>query len=221
MDLAINRARALEAFDEVNLLSDKISEFGYKGLTIVAGGSVTFPVYRSLESNDAKTADDHGELIKTDQVHQKDHSTDPRVASGPDRHIESSPGTFIFWDWGYKHLLPDEPFDYAAVILTRVVSIVSDELICIDLGHKSVASENPLPRVHFLNAPDAVPVSHSEEHMVLKVPADAGYRMGDILYGVPVHICPTISMYEEVAVINNNELEGKWKVTARNKKITI
>ena len=26
---------------------------------------------------------------------------------------ECSPGTFVFWDWGYKHQTPDEPFDYA------------------------------------------------------------------------------------------------------------
>lgn len=132
-----------------------------------------------------------------------------------------SPGTFVFWDWGYKSLMPYEPFDFSALVLTRVVSVISENKICIDLGHKSIASENPLPRVHFLNAPDVVPVSHSEEHMVLQIPEGWNYSVGDLLYGVPVHVCPTISMYEEVQVVDGNKVTGQWQVIARNKKITI
>jgi len=55
-----------------------------------------------------------------------------------------------------------KPFEYAALVISRVISIVDGYTICTDLGHKSVAAENPLPRVHFLNAPDAVPVAQSE-----------------------------------------------------------
>lgn len=134
---------------------------------------------------------------------------------------ECSPGTFVFWDWSYKHAYPEQPFDYAALIATRIVSIVSDTRMCIDLGHKSIGSENPLPRVHFLNAPDAVPVSHSEEHMVLTVPDTSKYVPGDLLYGVPVHICPSVSMYERAAVVHDHFISGEWKITARDKKISI
>jgi D-serine deaminase-like pyridoxal phosphate-dependent protein len=135
--------------------------------------------------------------------------------------IECSPGTFIFWDWGYKHQLPDEPFEYAALVISRVISIVDGHTICTDLGHKSVAAENPLPRVHFLNAPDAVPVAQSEEHLVLKVPDAAKYQVGDVLYGVPVHICPTVALYDQARIVRNQSVVTSWKVVARDRSIHI
>ena len=137
------------------------------------------------------------------------------------KNIDCSPGTFIFWDWGYKHTMPDEPFDYAALVISRVISIIDENTIATDLGHKSVAAENPLPRVHFLNAPDAIPVSQSEEHLVLKVADSSVYKPGHVLYGVPVHICPTVALYEKAVVIENNTATGEWEVVARKRKITI
>ncbi|MCW3091133.1 MAG: family PLP-dependent enzyme [Ferruginibacter sp.] len=135
--------------------------------------------------------------------------------------IECSPGTFIFWDWGYKHSFPDELFDYAALVITRVISIVGENTITTDLGHKSVAAENPLPRVYFLNAPEAIPISQSEEHLVLKVIDASSFKTGDTLYGIPVHICPTVALYEKAVVVENHKAIDEWKVIARNRKITI
>lgn len=135
--------------------------------------------------------------------------------------VQFSPGTFVFWDWGYKHMLPDEPFDYAALVMTRIISIIDEQTICTDLGHKSVAAENPLPRVHFLNAPDAVPVGQSEEHLVVKVPDTSKWKVGDVWYGVPVHICPTVALYDTAVIVENNEVVDTWNVVARSRKITI
>lgn len=135
--------------------------------------------------------------------------------------VECSPGTFVFTDWGYKHLLPDEAFDFAALVLSRVISIVDYTTICTDLGHKSVAAENPLPRVHFLNAPGAQPVGQSEEHLVLRVEDATQYKVGDILYGVPVHICPTVALYGRANIIRNNMAVDTWKVIARERAVSI
>ncbi len=137
------------------------------------------------------------------------------------RDVECSPGTFVFWDWSYTTSYPDEPFEYAALVVTRIMSIIDGTSFCTDLGHKSLAAEKPLPRVHFLNAPDAVQISHSEEHMVVKVPDTSHYSIGNVLYGVPVHICPTVSMYERAAVVQNKNVISEWKVTARDKRVTI
>lgn len=135
--------------------------------------------------------------------------------------VECSPGTFVFWDWGYKHKFPDEPFDYAALVITRIISVIDSNTICLDLGHKSVAAETPLPRVHFLNAPDAVPVSQHEEHLVVKVQDSSLYSVGDVWYGVPVHICPTVALYEKAHVVTDNNVTDDWQVVARNRSITI
>lgn len=136
-------------------------------------------------------------------------------------HCECSPGTFVFWDWGYKHLLPDLPFLYAALVLTRVISIIDHTHICVDLGHKSVAAESPLPRVHFLNAPEAQPSAQSEEHLVLSVPDSTVYQIGDTLYGVPVHICPTVALYEKAHIVRAQQPAGQWRVIARDRAISI
>jgi D-serine deaminase-like pyridoxal phosphate-dependent protein len=146
----------------------------------------------------------------------------PSFATHLDRgRVELSPGTFVFWDWGYRQKLPDEPYHFAALVITRIISIIDEHTVCTDLGHKSVAAENPLPRVHFLNAPGAVPVSQSEEHLVVQVPGASGYVVGDVLYGVPVHICPTVALYEKAFVIESHKVAGEWAVIARNRKITI
>jgi D-serine deaminase-like pyridoxal phosphate-dependent protein len=134
---------------------------------------------------------------------------------------ECSPGTFVFWDHGYKTQFPDEPFDYAALVVTRVVSMIDEHTVTIDLGHKSVAAENPLPRVHFLNLPYAVPFSQSEEHMVLKVPDARLLGVGHVLYGTPVHICPTVALYERAFVVENFQVVAEWKVIARDRQIKI
>lgn len=143
----------------------------------------------------------------------------PTFPAHAQRNVECSPGTFVFWDWGYKHQLPDEPFEYAALVVTRVVSVINKKTITTDLGHKAVASENPLPRVYFLNAPGSIPVSHSEEHMVINVPDASVFKPGDVLYGIPVHICPTVSLYERAILVENKQASTIWKVTARDRMI--
>jgi D-serine deaminase-like pyridoxal phosphate-dependent protein len=135
--------------------------------------------------------------------------------------VECSPGTFVYWDKGYETLLPEQKFQHAAVLATRVISVVDSETICVDLGHKAVASENPLnARVHFLNL-QATPVGHSEEHLVLKIEKGTKVSVGDMFYGIPHHICPTVALHESVYVIENNRLTGSWNNMSRKRKITI
>lgn len=129
--------------------------------------------------------------------------------------VTVSPGTFVFWDAGYSQLLPDLPFDWAAVLLMRVISVIDEQTLCLDLGHKSVAAENPLPRVVFLDQPDAVPIGQSEEHLVVRVADAHRHPPGTVWYGIPVHICPTVNLYDIVSVVVDNQCVGTWPVTAR------
>ena len=131
--------------------------------------------------------------------------------------VTTSPGTFVFWDAGYGQSFPDLPFELAALLLTRVVSVVDEHTLCLDLGHKAVAAENPLPRVVFPDHPEAVPVRQSEEHLVVEVPDARAHAVGDVWYGVPIHICPTVALYDEAVVVENGEATGTWAVTARGR----
>lgn len=134
---------------------------------------------------------------------------------------ELSPGTFVFWDKGYSEMLPDLPFKVAAILISRVVSIIDDRHLCLNLGSKAVASESHLLCVCFLNAPDAKPITQSDEYLVVEVSDSSLYTIGDVFYGVPVHICPTVALYEKVTVILENEKVGRWRVIARNRSINI
>jgi D-serine deaminase-like pyridoxal phosphate-dependent protein len=135
--------------------------------------------------------------------------------------IECSPGTFIYWDAGYQEILPDQPFLPAALVVSRVISHPDDSIFCTDLGHKSIGPENELSRrVRFINAPDVKFIGQSEEHLVLKTEKE-DLKIGDVLYGIPVHVCPTCALYEKVLVIENGKLIGEWRTVARDRKIQI
>jgi D-threonine aldolase len=184
-DLAIRKAKCDEGFLPVMELRKKISGLYGEALTVVAGGTPTFPIHATRAG------------------------------------IECSPGTFIFWDKGYQQLLPEQPFVFAALVVARIISKPANEIISTDLGHKAIASENPLTqRVHFLNAPGLHPIGHSEEHLVLTT-SHLQLPVGAVLYGVPYHICPTVALHETMTVVNNHRAEGEWKVVSRKRKISV
>jgi D-serine deaminase-like pyridoxal phosphate-dependent protein/REP element-mobilizing transposase RayT len=135
--------------------------------------------------------------------------------------VECSPGTCVFWDAGYGTKLLDLDFLPAVVLLTRVVSKPTPARLCLDLGHKAVASEMPHPRVVFLNLMDATPGAHSEEHLVVETSNADAFQVGDCLYGLPWHICPTVALHSEVMVIEDGKAKQRWNVTARERRLTI
>jgi D-threonine aldolase len=135
--------------------------------------------------------------------------------------VECSPGTSLLWDFGYADRFPDLDFLQAALVLTRVVSKPGSDRLCLDLGHKAIAAENPHPRVRFPELPDAEAVMHNEEHMVITTAHAGGYAVGNILFGIPRHICPTVALYAEAVVIRGGRAVGRWKITARDRRIKI
>jgi D-serine deaminase-like pyridoxal phosphate-dependent protein len=132
--------------------------------------------------------------------------------------VECSPGTCVFWDAGYASKLPDLGFEPAALVLTRLISKPGVNRVCLDLGHKAIAAEMPPPRAQFLNLEDAKAVMHSEEHLVVET-ARTGLKLGDCLYGIPWHICPTVALYSEAVVIEKGRIAGRWKVAARDREV--
>jgi D-serine deaminase-like pyridoxal phosphate-dependent protein len=136
--------------------------------------------------------------------------------------VECSPGTFVYWDKGYADLCPEQPFLPAAILLSRIISFPHKGRICMDLGHKSVAAENDISRrVFFPQAPHFKFVSQSEEHLVVEAGDNHDYRAGDVLYGLPYHICPTVALYEKVYTVDEGRVSGEWRTIARDRKITI
>lgn len=135
--------------------------------------------------------------------------------------VQTSPGTFVFWDAGYGDSLPDLPYEIAAVLLTRVISVIDAHTLTLDLGHKSVAAENPQPRALFPDHPNVQLIGQSEEHLVVNVPDAHQHVPGEVWYGVPKHICPTVALYESVQVVENGLVTATWPVTARARTLTV
>jgi D-serine deaminase-like pyridoxal phosphate-dependent protein len=135
--------------------------------------------------------------------------------------VECSPGTTVFWDWGYSTMLPDLDFLPAVLVLTRVISKPATNLLCLDLGHKAIASESQPPRVQIVGLPDTRAVGHSEEHLVLETTRACEFPVGSSFYGVPWHICPTVALHNEAVVVRQGRAGERWQVAGRARRITI
>jgi len=130
--------------------------------------------------------------------------------------LELSPGTTVLWDAGYAGKFNDLNFLTAAVLLTRIISKPAKNILCFDLGHKSVASEMSFPRVQFLGDHNFEQISQSEEHLVVKCQNSDLYHLGDPFYAVPIHICPTVPKYAEALTVVDHKITGSWIVAARD-----
>jgi D-serine deaminase-like pyridoxal phosphate-dependent protein len=142
--------------------------------------------------------------------------TFPFHAQHPGR--ECSPGTCVLHDAQTAHRCPDLDFLNAALVLSRVVSKPSRNRLCLDLGHKAVAAD-PVqpPRVVWFDLLDATAIMHSEEHLVIESPLAERYQVGDALYGIPWHICPTCALHANAIVARDDQASGTWRIDARDR----
>ncbi len=162
--------------------------------------------------------------IRTDR--QQTHSPQVIVGGSPtfafwaqQTDWQCSPGTMVLWDAGYASSYADMRYQLAAALLTRVISKPQPGRVCLDLGHKAVASEMPLAERIVLPAlPEARFVSQSEEHLVIETTAAEGLPIGAPLLAFPRHICPTIALYSRVWTVTEGRVTGEaWPVDARQR----
>lgn len=135
--------------------------------------------------------------------------------------VELGAGTTVLSDVHHEQDAPAHAFVPAAVLLARVVSKPQPDLLCLDLGHKAVASEMPLPRVRLFGLEDAQALTHSEEHLVVRSARAAQYQVGDVVYGIPYHICPTMALHSEVWAAQDGRAVERWPVVARARRISV
>ena len=167
------------------------------------------------------------EIIETVRAYLSKHGETPIVGGGTpsfgiwakEADWECSPGTTFFWDWGYGSKHPDLEFEVAAGVIARVISKPGADLICLDLGHKSVAAEMALEkRVVFPEIENSTAVGQSEEHLVLQVPDSSRFEVGQVFMGIPAHICPTVALHAWASIFDDGIPSGEtWEVAARNR----
>ncbi len=170
------------------------------------------------------------EVVTLKEQLEKEHSLSLNMVAGGSpsfsvhavhHKVECSPGTFLFWDQRYGEMYEEQPFEKAAVVATRVISKIDAHTYCLDLGHKSIASEFPFPRLKFITDHDLKQTGHSEEHLTVTCEIPDALEVGQLLLGFPYHICPTVALYDHFQVVEAGAVIGQWQVTARDRKITI
>jgi D-serine deaminase-like pyridoxal phosphate-dependent protein len=75
-------------------------------------------------------------------------------------------------------------------------------------------------RVELLDVPDVVWLGQWEEHLAVETPAASKFSVGDPVYGVPFHVCPTVALHREAHIVRNGRAETTWKVAARDRRLT-
>ena len=80
-----------------------------------------------------------------------------------------------------------------------------------------MGSEMPHPRLQFLGLEVERVNNHSEEHLVIACSQTGPFEVGDLIYALPTHICPTMALHEEVYVVQDQRITTTWKVRARRR----
>jgi D-serine deaminase-like pyridoxal phosphate-dependent protein len=213
-----------EAFELIHEISNHLSNLVIKGLHAYDGHIRDVNLQTRIEHVQQDFIDFHELIDKIDTAMYElvVGGTPSFLVHCTDNRFVCSPGTFVFFDIGYSNLFPENTFKMAVQIIARVISKPTSSTICIDLGHKSVAAENPIDnRVKFIDFPHWLLTSQSEEHGIIEVQDHSNILIGQIIRMYPYHICPTVALHQNLQVIEQDEMVGEWLVKARNRKINI
>ncbi len=107
----------------------------------------------------------------------------------------------------------------AALVLTTVVSHPSAQRLTCDAGHKAVSADAGVPTCNVIGHADYAPNKPSEEHLPIDIPAGTAVpALGEQLYLVPRHVCPTVNNFNDALLIENGQIIGTETVTARGRE---
>jgi D-serine deaminase-like pyridoxal phosphate-dependent protein len=126
-----------------------------------------------------------------------------------------SPGTVVFNDLVSLEQLPGFGYQPAVMVLATVVSHPQPGIITCDAGHKSVSADAGVPTCAVVGHPGWKPLKPSEEHLPIEVSEQDPPRLGDKLYLLPRHVCPTVNNFDEAVFVVDGEISTASPVSAR------
>lgn len=131
-----------------------------------------------------------------------------------------SPGTIVYCDATALAQLPSEwGYTPAALVVSRVVSRPHHGVVTCDAGHKTVSADAGVPTCVVVGHPELTPLSPSEEHLPMQSKTSDGPAIGDVLYLVPRHVCPTVNNFDCALVVRNGRIESLEQVSARGREM--
>ncbi len=134
-----------------------------------------------------------------------------------------SPGTVVYCDATSMAQLPAQ-YGYrpAALVVTRVVSHPRAGLITCDAGHKAVSADAGVPTCLVVGHPELTPLRPSEEHLPMEVEQrSVRPQIGEVLYLLPRHVCPTVNNFDHALVVEKGEIAAVERVTARGHEFPV
>jgi len=130
---------------------------------------------------------------------------------------EIRPGTYVFYDASSLEAKICAEEDCALRVLTTVVSTSVPGQCVIDGGSKTFSSDQTHGSGtfgHFIGRPWTMR-KMNEEHGYVEIHGPA--RVGEKVWVVPSHVCPTVNLHDDIWYGRGGRVEGKWKVAARGK----
>jgi len=131
-----------------------------------------------------------------------------------------SPGTVVYCDATTMTQLSSE-YGYrpAVLVMARVVSKPRPGIVTCDAGHKSVSADAGVPTCVVVGHSELTPLSPSEEHLPMAVRGGAtGPEVGEALYLLPRHVCPTVNNFDCALLVQGGEVKSVEKVSARGRE---
>ena len=130
---------------------------------------------------------------------------------------EIRPGTYVFYDASSMEAKVCGEADCALRVLTTVVSTAVPGQCVIDAGSKTLSSDQTVGTGtfgHFVGREWTLR-KLNEEHGYAEINEPA--RVGEKVWLVPSHVCPTVNLHDELWYGRNGRVDGRWKVAARGK----
>lgn len=130
-----------------------------------------------------------------------------------------SPGTIVYGDATSLAQLPAS-YGYApaALVLTRVVSHPRHGIITCDAGHKTVSADAGVPTCIVVGHPGMNLLSPSEEHLPIEIADGSSVAVGELLYLLPRHICPTVNNFDSALLARDGRIATVEKISARGRE---
>lgn len=130
-----------------------------------------------------------------------------------------SPGTLVYCDATSLAQLPEYEYLPAAIVMTRVVSHPAPGMITCDAGHKTISADAGIPTCVVLGHPELEPLTPSEEHLPMRMADGASApAIGELLYLVPRHVCPTVNNFDDAVIVSGGKLVAVEAVSARGRE---
>jgi D-serine deaminase-like pyridoxal phosphate-dependent protein len=190
MEAAERTSAAHAGYDRLLQLIQEIQQNGFRVPEIVTAGTPTFPCSLTYKG-----------------------------FQSPGFAHRVSPGTLVYNDAVSLAQLPQEfGYEPAVLVLSRVVSHPASDIVTCDAGHKSVSADAGVPTCVVIGHPELRPLSPSEEHLPLQLKESRGPSIGDAVYLLPRHVCPTVNNFDLALAVRDGKIESIERVTARGRE---